>query len=222
MKSFTQLGKARQRNGAKKNCEKTRREKWEKRRKKKLLQSLLAPAELNWVAIATYSATLWTKGTTKALAQTTLFAAPCVAALPLPLTPPPAHTSYTYAAPQSVRVCLRRGLRTFNNAQSDFFRIINLTRVRDELTHMREREASKGRHSKKRGVGRCHCQSRCHLTVKWTHAWRLQPAMFSLRESSVNLQQLQELRGISTPSYLRSSRAARTNWARAGSWAGLG
>lgn len=87
-----------------------------------------------------------------------------------------------------LRVCLRRGLRTFNNAQSDFFRIINLTRVR--RAHTWECVASKGRHSQvsAEGAGRkggrrvsnCYCQSRCHLTVKWTHAWRLK-LTFSLR-----------------------------------------
>lgn len=62
--------------------------------------------------------------TTKALAQTTLFAT---------LAPPslccPSLTLVTHMQ-RRLRVCLKRGLRTFNNAQSDFSRIINLTRVR--------------------------------------------------------------------------------------------
>lgn len=115
MKSFTQLGKARQRNGAK-NCQR------EKKRKKLCKQqSLLAP---NWRgAIADDDYLVGRRNrTTKALAQTTLFAT---------RSPPPSPSLTLVTHMQRrLRVCLRRGLRTFNNAQSDFSRIINLTRVR--------------------------------------------------------------------------------------------
>lgn len=90
-----------------------------KRRKLCKQQSLLAP---NWRgAIADEDYLMGRRNrTTKALAQTTLFAT---------RSPGPSLTLVTHMQ-RRLRVCLRRGLRTFNNAQSDFFRIINLTRVR--------------------------------------------------------------------------------------------
>lgn len=96
-----------------------------KKKRKKLCkqQSLLAP---NWRgAIADDDYLVGRRNrTTKALAQTTLFAT---------LAPPslccPSLALVTHMQ-RRLRVCLRRGLRTFNNAQSDFSRIINLTRVR--------------------------------------------------------------------------------------------